>query len=67
MQRISDVVPLTHGIEAARELAAGGTFADVAGLVGTEALIGLAYGVLGYAVLRFMEWQSRVHATLETA
>jgi ABC-2 type transport system permease protein len=67
MQKISDVVPLTHGIEAARELADGGTFADVAGLVGTEALVGVAYGIVGYGLLRFMEWQSRINATLEIA
>ncbi len=67
MQAISERVPLTHGIEAARRLADGATLGEVAGLIGTEALIGLAYGVVGYALLRFMEWQSRMSATLETA
>jgi hypothetical protein len=29
--------------------------------------VGLGYGVVGYGLLRFFEWQSRVHATLETS
>jgi ABC-2 type transport system permease protein len=67
MRAISDVIPLTHGIQAARELADGAALSAVAGLLGTEALVGLAYGVVGYGLLRFMEWQSRVYASLETA
>jgi ABC-2 type transport system permease protein len=67
MSTISQGLPLTHGIEAARRLADGQSLGDVAGLVGAEALIGLIYAVLGYALLRFMEWQSRRLATLETA
>ena len=67
MQAISDVVPLTHGIEAARSLADGASLAAVDHLIADEVVIGLAYGAVGYALLRFMEWQSRVHATLETA
>jgi ABC-2 type transport system permease protein len=67
MRAISDVVPLTHGIEAARRIADGSALGEVAGLIGAEALVGLAYGVIGYAMLRLMEWQSRISATLETA
>jgi ABC-2 type transport system permease protein len=67
MQTISAGLPLTHGIEAARDLAAGQSLSDVAGLVGKEALIGVIYGVVGYALLRALEWQSRRLATLETA
>jgi ABC-2 type transport system permease protein len=67
MRAISEVIPLTHGIEAARELADGAALRDVAGLLGTEAFVGLGYGVVGYGLLRFMEWQSRLYATLETA
>ena len=67
MQAISDVAPLTHGIEAARSLADGASLAAVDHLIADEVVVGLAYGAVGYALLRFMEWQSRVHATLETA
>ena len=38
---IGRCLPLTHGIEAAREIANGAALADVAGLLLTEALIGL--------------------------
>lgn len=60
-------LPLTHGIEAARGLADGRSLGDVGGLVGAELLVGVLYGVLGYGVLRYMELQSRRHATLELA
>ena len=52
-------LPLTHGIEAARELADGQSFASVGGLIGAEALVGAGLGVIGYALLRVLEWQSR--------
>lgn len=67
MQAVSEYIPLTHGIEAARRLADGAALADVAGLVAAEAAIGVAYVVAGYAVLRFMERQSRLRATLQLA
>jgi ABC-2 type transport system permease protein len=60
-------LPLTHGIEAARELADGASLDDVAGLVGTEAAIGIVWGVLGCVLLRVFEVESRRRATLETA
>jgi hypothetical protein len=65
MQSVSDVIPFTHAIEAARELADGAPFSSVSDLVGTELLIGFVYLCAGFALLRFMEWQGRRHATLE--
>jgi ABC-2 type transport system permease protein len=67
MRTISEVLPLTHGIEAARRLTNGSSLGDVAGLVGAEALIGTAYVVAGYALIRYMERESRIHASLEVA
>lgn len=67
MEAVSRVIPLTHGIEAARQLADGATLAAVKGLVGRELLIGAVYAVGGYQVLRWMERQSRLHASLESA
>ncbi len=67
MRAISEVIPLTHGIEAARLLADGASLGAVDHLVAQELLVGLGYGLVGYALLRFLEWQSRVHATLEIA
>jgi ABC-2 type transport system permease protein len=67
MSFISQGLPLTHGIEAARRLADGQSLASVAGLIGAEALVGVVYMALGYGLLLLMEQQSRSHATLETA
>jgi len=67
MQSVSAVLPMTHGIEAARELAAGRSLADVAPLVGDEILIGLVFATIGFAMLLWFEHDSRHHATLETA
>jgi len=67
MGAISNAMPLTRGIEAARLLADGGSLSEVAGLVAAEVAVGVAYGAAGYGFLRFMEGQSRRHATLERA
>jgi ABC-2 type transport system permease protein len=65
MQWISDRIPFTHAIEAARELADGASLSSVANLIGTELFIGCVYLFAGYVCLRFFEWQGRRHATLE--
>jgi ABC-2 type transport system permease protein len=67
MSTIAQGLPLTHGIKAARGLADGMSFSSVATLVGAEALVGLVWGLLGYTMIRTLEWQSRIHATLERA
>jgi ABC-2 type transport system permease protein len=67
MSAISQRLPFTHAIAAARELADGASFASVTGTLGTELLIGLGYLIAGYALLRAFEWQGRKHATLEQA
>jgi ABC-2 type transport system permease protein len=67
MQPISNALPLTHGIEAARRLADGAALGGVADLLGVELAIGAAYMALGYWLLRFFETMSRRHATLERA
>ena len=67
LQAVSNAVPLTHGIQAARRLAAGDSLPSVGGLVATEALIGLCYAAAGYALLRGTETVSRRNATLERA
>lgn len=59
-------LPLTHGIEAAREIAAGRPLSDVAGLLWTEALIGLAYATAAYVLFRVFEAEGRRRASLET-
>ena len=67
MSTTAQGLPLTHGIEAARRLADGESLGGVAGLLGAEALVGAAFAVAGYALLRFMEWESRRLATLDRA
>jgi ABC-2 type transport system permease protein len=62
---IGRMLPLTHGIQAARELAAGASLYGVAGLIGREAIIGAVYGAGGYALLRYFERESRRHASLD--
>jgi ABC-2 type transport system permease protein len=66
MQTVASAMPLTHGIEAARQIAEGKSIADVAGLVWTEAGIGAAYAVLAFGLFRFFEADGRRRATLET-
>ena len=65
MSTAAQGLPFTHAIEAARQLASGASLGDVADLLGAELLIGVIYGVAGYALLRWFETLSRRHASLE--
>jgi len=65
MAAIGTWLPLSHSIEAARELVAGGTLGDVSGLLLREVGLGLAYGALGLISLRLLELEGRRRATLE--
>jgi ABC-2 type transport system permease protein len=65
MEPIGRCLPLTHAIEATREVADGAAWGQVSGLVGTELVIGAAYVALGLAALHWLERMSRVHATLD--
>jgi ABC-2 type transport system permease protein len=65
LRAISDGLPFTHAIAAARKIADGASLGSVGGLVATELLVGVIYLALGYLLLRFMEASSRRHASLE--
>ena len=65
MAAVGSWLPLTHAIEAARGLAAGGTLGSVAGLVLSEVALGVVYGAIGLVALRLLEVEGRRHATLE--
>jgi ABC-2 type transport system permease protein len=67
MQAISNRIPLTHGIEAARDVAEGSSLGDVSGLIATEFAIGVVYTVVGYLALRVMEYASRQRASIQIA
>jgi ABC-2 type transport system permease protein len=64
-QVVSDGIPLTRGIQAAHQLAAGHAVADVAGLIVGELAVGVVYGVIGLMLLRLFEWESRRLSTLD--
>ena len=61
----TEALPLTHAIEAARDLAGGASLGSVSGLVGTELLVGLVYGAIGMVALALLEVEGRRRATLE--
>jgi ABC-2 type transport system permease protein len=67
MQAISNSVPLTHGIQAARDVAEGASLGDVSGLIATEFAIGVVYTVVGYQALLVMEYASRRRASIQIA
>jgi ABC-2 type transport system permease protein len=66
MQIVANGLPLTHAIEAARQVAGGDSFGSVAGLTGEELLVGACYAVAAYALFRVFEAESRRRASLET-
>jgi ABC-2 type transport system permease protein len=66
LETIGNCLPLTHGIEAAREITSGASLTDVAGLLQTEALIGLVYATFAYGLFRLFELEGRRRASLET-
>lgn len=65
MEAIGRVLPLSHAIEATREIADGASLASVSGLVLRELATGATYAVLGMVSLTYLEYRSRVSATLE--
>ncbi len=65
MQTIGRALPLTHGIAAAREVAAGAGLSDVSSLVGQEGLRAVIYMAAAYILFRLLEAEGRRRATLE--
>jgi ABC-2 type transport system permease protein len=66
MAQIGRLLPLTHGIAAARQIANGDSLASVSGLVWTELGIGVFYAALAFGLVRLFEYQGRRSAALET-
>ena len=66
MSFVGRCLPLTHGIAAAREVAAGASLSSVSGLVWTELGVGAAYAAAAYALFRILEHESRRSAVLDT-
>jgi ABC-2 type transport system permease protein len=65
MAGAGEVLPLTHGIRAIREVAAGAGLDRAYGPLLAEVLIGGCYAAAGYALLRLFEAESRRRATLD--
>lgn len=65
MQSVSELLPLTRGIAAARALIDGASLSSISGLLVEEVLIGVAYAVLGYILFRWFERQAKRRGTLE--
>ena len=65
MSFVGRCLPLTHGIAAARQVAAGAPLTQVAGLVWTEAGIAAAYAAAGFVFFRYLERASRRSAVLD--
>ncbi|HKG11052.1 MAG TPA: ABC transporter permease [Gaiellaceae bacterium] len=66
MEAIGRSLPLTHGIEAAREVAGGAPLSAVDHLLWTEAAIGAVYAFGAYGLFRYFESAGRRRASLET-
>jgi ABC-2 type transport system permease protein len=66
MEAVSRCLPLTHGILAAREVAAGATLVEVSGLVWTEVGVGAAYAAAAFGLFRLLERESRRSAVLDS-
>ena len=67
MASVGRVLPLTHGIEAARAIVGGAGWSQVTPLVTDEALIGIVYLLIGMAMLKWFEVESRRSATHDLA
>jgi ABC-2 type transport system permease protein len=65
MSFVGRCLPLTHGIAAARQVAAGAPLSQVSGLVWTEAGIAAAYALAGFVFFRYLERASRRSAVLD--
>jgi ABC-2 type transport system permease protein len=59
VQVISYGLPLTRGVQAAREAAAGASITHVGGLLAGELVVGVLYAMLGYALFRALEAYAR--------
>jgi ABC-2 type transport system permease protein len=66
LEAVGRSLPLTHGIEAAREVAAGAPLSAVDHLLWTEAAIGAAYALVAFGLFRWLEVEGRRRASLET-
>jgi ABC-2 type transport system permease protein len=65
VRTIASGVPLTHGIDAARQVADGASVGDVRNLLAAELAIAAAYLAAGVVLLRVFEQQARATGTFD--
>lgn len=65
IQWLGRCLPMTHGLLAVRALVDGAAYSDVAGLAGTEILIGVIYAVAAWALFRYRLRVARAQGTFE--
>lgn len=65
IQVVGNLLPFTHGVEAVRQAADGAGFEKVGWLIGIEAIVGIAYAVLAFALFIYLERSARRNATLD--
>jgi ABC-2 type transport system permease protein len=65
-QHVSSLLPLTHGIEAARQIVGGSSISAAAHPLILELLTGAVYLVAGIALLRLLEHEGRRASSLDT-
>jgi ABC-2 type transport system permease protein len=65
VRTIAEGIPLTHGIDAARQVAAGASIADVRGLLGGELAVAASYLAVGLVLLRVFERSGRSSGSLD--
>ena len=65
VRTLASGVPLTHGIEAARQVVNGASVSQVGNLLGAELAIAAAYFAAGVLLLRIFEHQARASGTFE--
>ncbi|MBZ0316622.1 MAG: ABC transporter permease [Anaerolineae bacterium] len=65
MQAVSDFLPLTRGIAAARDVINGAHLGDITGLLAGELLVGVIYTAIGFFMFRWIEYHARRGGSLE--
>jgi len=65
MQVVGNLLPFTHGLEAVRQAAAGAGLDQVAGLIGIEVAVGIAYAACAFTLFTYLERSARRNATLD--
>lgn len=65
LRPLSYAIPMTYGTDAARMAVGGASLGELSGLLGLEALVGLAVMLVGYMMFRWFEHLARRKGTLD--